>query len=369
MVDVTVVCRGLGDYKARAVSFPLLRYREAIRARGIDIELTDRPPAGTADCDVLVVVDKAFTADSSDDLSTGLERLRTGVDQLLWFDTTDSTGTLNASVLPYVDGYLKKQLLVDRSRYLEPMHGLRPYTDYYHETFGVTDDSGPELLDPAAGRVTDEAHLEKLRLSWNLGIVPHFPYAAAWWRFLDTAPDGICSRLPWNHVLGTSVMWPTVDRDRPIDVSGRFSTNYDRETISYHRSLMARALAGRADFSKVGTIAYWRELRRSKLLLSPFGWGEVCHRDFEGLASGCLLIKPEMSHMETWPPVYEEDETMVSVAWDMGDLEEVVDHVLADYADSSAVAANGQRRYREYLVGETARRRFVDHFEAIVTGK
>ena len=30
-------------------------------------------------------------------------------------------------------------------------------------------------------------------------------------------------------------------------------------------------------------------------MLSPFGWGEICYRDFEAALNGMLLIKPDMN--------------------------------------------------------------------------
>ena len=32
-------------------------------------------------------------------------------------------------------------------------------------------------------------------------------------------------------------------------------------------------------------------------LLSPFGWGEICYRDFEAIMCGNILVKPDMSHL------------------------------------------------------------------------
>src|SRR5690606_4778495 len=54
---------------------------------------------------------------------------------------------------------------------------------------------------------------------------------------------------------------------------------------------------------------YFLELGLSKITLSPFGWGEVCFRDYEAIACGSLLVKPEMAHLETSPDIYIPGET------------------------------------------------------------
>ena len=39
---------------------------------------------------------------------------------------------------------------------------------------------------------------------------------------------------------------------------------------------------------------------KSKISISPFGWGEIGARDFESIVSG-FTFKPHMNHMLTWP--------------------------------------------------------------------
>ena len=42
-------------------------------------------------------------------------------------------------------------------------------------------------------------------------------------------------------------------------------------------------------------------MRHSRICISPFGYGEICWRDFEAILCGCLVVKPDMSHVETNP--------------------------------------------------------------------
>ena len=42
------------------------------------------------------------------------------------------------------------------------------------------------------------------------------------------------------------------------------------------------------------------ELREAKFAISPFGWGEISLRDFEGMISGAMILKQNVSNMEAW---------------------------------------------------------------------
>ena len=66
----------------------------------------------------------------------------------------------------------------------------------------------------------------------------------------------------------------------------------------------------------------------AEFCVSPFGYGEVCWRDFEAMLCGCLVIKPDMSHVETNPDIFRPHETYVPVQWDYADLEEKCSYYL-----------------------------------------
>ena len=64
-------------------------------------------------------------------------------------------------------------------------------------------------------------------------------------------------------------------------------------------------------------------------VLSPFGYGEICFRDFEAVLSGALLLKPDCGHLETWPDIYGEG-TYVPLDWMASDLHFKSAEVLED---------------------------------------
>jgi hypothetical protein len=103
-------------------------------------------------------------------------------------------------------------------------------------------------------------------------------------------------------------------------------------------------------------------------MLSPFGWGEITLRDFEAFQTGCVILKPSLDHMETWPPLFETGETMRTFQWDLSDLSDTIQDALENYDECRQLAEEAQRRYRRYLFGDTATAAFADRFESIVNG-
>lgn len=363
MISVHILTEGFRTMNSRALLYPMLRYRAALKDRGITVTVFHELGEGLRDCKVLIIDSKFYKNDWGDGPELVLDelaRFTDDVDSFLWFDTTDSTGTLQTRVLPYVDGYYKNQVLRDRDAYSRPMYGERPFTDYYHREYGI-DDHDPVRHRP----IEDNRELDKLRISWNFGLADYSPSLPAVKRIFERLPYWCFERLPHDLYLG-NVGWTNPETYRENDVAGRFSVDYDRETIKHQRKQMADLVSKWADTSFVSRREFWTELRDSKLVVSPFGWGEPCFRDFEGFRSGCLLVKPAMDHLETWPPFYEDGETMIAVDWSLEDLEDTIEDCLDNYGDLRTIAACAQTRYRNYLVGDSARRRFVDRFERLL---
>jgi hypothetical protein len=211
-----------------------------------------------------------------------------------------------------------------------------------------------------------DADLSKLSIFWNVGQGIYSPAPDLAWKILDKFPYSLCEKMPWSKLLERTRLWTPVNSDRPTDISGRFSTKYALDGVQFHRKLLAKQLQHRFDTKKVNSLSYWRELQSSKVMLSPFGYGEVCLRDFEGFMSGCVVVKPNMDHLETWPPVYENDETVVPVSWDMSDLEERVDKILENYDVYKPIAEKGQKRYKKYITHSSAPECFVDQLESLL---
>ena len=91
-------------------------------------------------------------------------------------------------------------------------------------------------------------------------------------------------------------------------------------------------------------------LRKSKMALAPFGWAEINWKDFEIFMNGIVLLKPDMSHVETWPDYYIEKETYLPYRWDAADLKDLIERVLSDNNYIEEIARTGQDRFISFNV-------------------
>ena len=106
---------------------------------------------------------------------------------------------------------------------------------------------------------------------------------------------------------------------------------------------------------------YIREMMESRSVFSPFGWGEVCTRDFEAFVYGAALIKPDMSHLITYPAWYEDGETYLRLNWDFSNFYDIVELLLSENRKRqiNEIAAKGQEKYRSYVIG--GQNEFAEH--------
>ena len=65
--------------------------------------------------------------------------------------------------------------------------------------------------------------------------------------------------------------------------------------------------------------------------MAPLGYGEMAPRDIEATMFGSILMKPDVSYINSKPFVYEDGETYIACKYDWSDLEEKVDYVLSNY--------------------------------------
>lgn len=76
---------------------------------------------------------------------------------------------------------------------------------------------------------------------------------------------------------------------------------------------------------------YYERMSRSKIVIAPLGYGEMAPRDIEAYMFGSILIKPDMSYIDSNPMWYEEGKTYIACKHDYSDLEEKIDYVLSNY--------------------------------------
>ena len=115
---------------------------------------------------------------------------------------------------------------------------------------------------------------------------------------------------------------------RKLNLSCRIGLNYQRETVQFQREKISKLLKKYVETTKISRFKYLNEIKNSKYVVSPFGWGEICPRDFEIFMNGGILIKPDMKTIDTWPNWYISEKTYLPFNWDLKDFNKKIEFAL-----------------------------------------
>lgn len=356
-MKIGILTPGFTTPNGRAFLFPFLVYRQVLADAGIHVAMHGAVSEALYDCDILLV-DSKYHRDrwlpDTPGILAEFEGFRSRIGKVVYCDTTDSTGWVQTELLPLVDIYAKGQLLRNRRDYLSAHYGFRIYSDYYHRQNGVTD-AAPTWSTP----VSSADLLGKLRVSWHSGLADY--------SLLGPLRMALYQRLRWPALLAYPRSLTPAERPRTVPVQMRMGVAYDRASVAFQRLEVRRRLARYSDGRKLGRLAYWRELQDAQLVISPFGLGEITLKDYEVLLTGGCLVKPDMSHLETWPDLFRGGESCAVFRWDCDDLESVVDQLLTDPARRLSLARTGQALYGAHL-GAGGGALFVDHLKGLLAG-
>lgn len=322
---------------------PFYRWRKEFKDYGLHVKCYHHHLNNELkDADFLLIHSRYFdkgknlnNGEDHEQLVSYLREMKRTAEKLIWFDAADSTGSDDFSLLPHVDVFLKKQLLKDKSYYTakNSNNDLRIWLNSNSE----------KAVYPFEPCPVDQLH--KLKLGWNLGLNDY--------RYFGYKMSRLSNYLSYALY---PLNFTDAGKERPLDLTFR-GTIHKEERVSYNAfeqrntilKLLKRFNGIIASGLPVSKRRYWKELRTSKISVSPYGWGEVCYRDFETFIAGSLLVKPCMNHLETYPNVYKPNETYIPVTWDLADLPEKLDHILTHISDYEEVAKNGQEVYKQVV--------------------
>ncbi len=346
--SIEVLTGGFGTPNGRGFLTPIYRARRELNDAGWTVRFRSSS-SDMSGADLALVDSKYYARRWRTDKEAVVAELQVLKDRhglLVWHDCTDSSTTVIPPALEVVDRYLKSFLLVDRSQYLKPLGANRYHLDWYMKLGMIAE----EAADPFF-LVSNRTHLEKLRVGWNPGLA----YYGPGWPLAQWLEARI--KRPVYYERGIRV--PEVSADRR-GISCRIGFGHDVQGVAEYRRLLVGHLAARLTVGKLGNLAYQRELASTRVGISPFGLGEFALRDFEMLRAGMVLLKPDLSHMETFPELYEAGKTYVPFSWDFQDLNDQIEWGL-NSPDALEIARAGQSRYLHWAASKDARRDFVNH--------
>ena len=108
---------------------------------------------------------------------------------------------------------------------------------------------------------------------------------------------------------------------------------------------------------------YIYELSQSRFTFSPFGWGELCYRDFEAIQCGSILIKTNMDGIETFPNIFIDGQNYISTSYDLDDFQYEIMNLTNDYKNLKIIAENAKLDFMKYFLDSNI---FIDHFRTII---
>lgn len=261
---------------------------------------------------------------------------------LIYFDGDDDLSVQWPEVLELCDLYVKKHAFADRAEYLRPTVGKTNLTHYVNENFGhsfeadiIPDNPGlpPHAPDKirVLANIAQDAPIQELHER-----VPTLPHVS---RSVDVLCRASVKPESWIYPLRN----PVIEELRSLE--------------DEHRILLPT--------ERVPKAQYLEEMLSAKLCVSPFGYGEICWRDFEAILCGATLVKPNMNHVETRPNVFVPHETYIPVRWDFSDLVPVCRDYLTRPEECARIAGNAHRVLVEHLQGDPFVRDFADIVSAL----
>ena len=276
------------------------------------------------------------------------------VDFTIWFDHSDNAGNSFFPALRYFDRYLKRQIFKDHSLYRKEFYRRAFFVDYYIRNYNLERKGLKPIID-----IPDPSYDYKIGLSWNFA-------------FSDYRFSSVLTQYLYKFFRVNTLRFYEPRANRKLLFSTNYNIHRNRKYIYFQRVQLLKFLRKKyksnpnISLGHVSKKTYLANMRNSKAIFSPFGWGEGCFRDFDVFISGAALIKPNMDHLETWPDIYINNETYIPLSWKIEDWDNQTTEILGDEEYLLKIARNGQDYYKK-LWTEEGKKAFCDHFIKMVT--
>lgn len=263
---------------------PLVRSVGAFRGFGIDLEMVKVPCAGK----FLAMTQRPFDVLLLQEPPVTEAMISTGKPTILLERVDGAQLRASRQFLPRVAGVIKSYAFRDRSQYNREHD--RAHIRLLHEA-GIKPEGALHRDELPQPQLSDD-ELAKIHVGYS-GFGCYDTIGVA----LDVCVD------------------VELEGDRPVDVHFAGMVNYLNPEglpteVDLHRKAalkVAEDWPGKSIASpgrQIPRLEYYDQMRQSKVVISPWGWGEATYRDYEAMALGAVVLKPDSRYMEAWPDIY-----------------------------------------------------------------
>ncbi|MCH7972656.1 MAG: glycosyltransferase family 1 protein [Bacteroidetes bacterium] len=328
---------------SRAFNSPLSSAKMFLKESGINLKFHFKVNEKILDKDILFIdsfVFKTWWLKKKENIFSFLKDAKKQGVRVFWFDTSDSTWSTQLEVLPFVDKYLKNQIFANKNIYLKSFRTGRIFTDYFDELY----QSGEKETHYS---IPEKSDLNKISVSWNSCFANYTKMRYNKSEYLKNFLYPLTSNLIRNK-LRVSFTPPDKKRDKTLNL--RVGLSHTRPSVVSHRKATAEIVRKYTNSTgKVSLSEYFNELQNSKIGLGPFGLGEITLRDYEIIICGAALMKPDLSHLQTWPDLFQPSKTFVAYRWDLTDLDAKISNLLQNDSLRTEIAENAKNVYSHAL--------------------
>ena len=167
-----------------------------------------------------------------------------------------------------------------------------------------------------------------------------------------------------THWAGIQPQWYQLEKQYDISAMFQYPTtkinteyqHINNEFYDSHRNPLMQQIndlpynvAKLTNGQRVSLEQYYDYMVRSKIILAPFGYGEMAPRDIEAAIYGSILIKPDMSYIETAPNIFIDGETYIACKHDYSDITEILHEVLGNYSKYQYIIDNARNKILETM--------------------
>ena len=288
------------------------------------------------DGDLLIIVRK-FKDNGFGDICPAkiieeIESYRNRFSKIIYFEDSATLSSILFFLIPHVDSYWVRGILLDKSNYEKCFYGGRIFSEYYHDKYNIIDkkiSKSTFSVDPFSN---------KIKIAWNIGIgclpTNKYNFFNRNYRLIKRS-SCILSSLeliyPLRLIIKKYQKLMLEELSTPIDevntikkIGARFPFSHLSNSVGFQRKFILDKISNNKLFV-TGQLSNWEYIKESSSfrgMLSPFGWGEICYRDFESALYRNVLIKPSMEHLLTWPNIYQPF-TYFKLDWDFNNLDDL----------------------------------------------